>query len=83
MKKLGFPDQAMADYERCFAMQKPPRITDGLYSLAQMHEERGDYAAAIDDCRRIIRCLEEDYADDGPSAEAERLRGEIERLQSL
>lgn len=83
IKKLGFPEQAMADYERCFAMQTHPRITDGLYSLAQMHEGQGDYDAAIADIERIIRCLEEDYAQDEPSAEAQRLTAEIVRLQAM
>lgn len=82
LKKLGMYEAAMTDYEHCFTMQKPPRITDGLYSLEQMHESQKDYEAAIDDYRRIIQCIAEDYNPE-PNAESERLEGEIKRLQKL
>lgn len=36
LKKIGFVQEAIADYEKCIAMQEKPRITDGLYSLAQL-----------------------------------------------
>ena len=82
LKKLGMYEAAMADYEQCFTMQKPPRITDGLYSLAQMHEGRRDYKAAIADYRRIIQCIAEDHNPE-PNAESERLEEEIKRLRKL
>lgn len=82
LKKLGMYEAAMADYEHCFTMQKPPRITDGLYSLEQMHESQKDYEAAIEDYRRIIQCIAEDHNPE-PNAESERLEGEIKRLQKL
>lgn len=82
LKKLGMHEAAMADYEHCFIMQKPPRITDGLYSLEQMHESQKDYEAAIEDYRRIIQCIAEDHNPE-PNAESERLEGEIRRLQKL
>ena len=75
-------EAAMADYEYCFTMQMPPRITDGLYSLAQMHESQKDYEAAITDYRRIIQCIAEEHNTE-PNAESERLEGEIKRLQKL
>ena len=81
IKKLGMWDQAEADYEKCFAMQAPPRITDGLYSLAQMHEQKKDYAAAIRDYTRILEVNEQDYGDD--TAETDRLKAEIARLRRL
>lgn len=80
LKKLGMIEEAMADYEHCFAMQNPPRITDGLYSLAQMHESRKEYQAAITDYERIIQCIREDYNPE-PNAESARLEEEIRRLQ--
>lgn len=80
LKKLGMIEEAMADYEHCFAMQNPPRITDGLYSLAQMHESRKEYQAAITDYERIIQCIREDYNPE-PNAEGARLEEEIRRLQ--
>lgn len=59
LKKLGRYEEALADYEKCFVIQKTPRITDGLHSMAQLHELMGDYAAAIADRERLIRCLNE------------------------
>ena len=82
MKKLGMTKEAMADYERCFSMQNPPRITDGLYSLAQMHESMGEYQAAIADYERIIQCIKDDY-DPDPNAETARLTEEIHRLEKF
>ena len=81
IKKLGMTDQAEADYEKCFAMQAPPRLTDGLFSLAQMHEQRGDYAAAIHDYERILDVNENDYGD--YVAETDRVREEVARLKKL
>lgn len=80
LKKLGMIEEAMADYERCFVMQDHPRITDSLYSLAQMHESRKEYQAAITDYERILQCIREDYNPE-PSAESARLEEEIHRLQ--
>lgn len=81
-KKIGMIEEALKDYEMCFVMQEPPRITDGLYSLAQLHERMGDYKAAIEDRKRIIQCLREDYQVTGGESIDESIR-EIERLKSL
>ena len=72
-------EQAEADYEKSFAIQSPPRLTDPLFSLEQMHEQRGDYAAAIRDYERILDVNAHDYDDD--VAESERLREAIGRLR--
>ena len=42
-------------------MQEAPRLTDGLYSKAQVYELLGDYEGAIRDRQRIIQCLKEEY----------------------
>ncbi len=60
-KKLGRYEEALADYEKCFTMQEAPRLTDGLYSKAQVYELLGDYEGAIRDRKRIIQCLKEEY----------------------
>lgn len=79
-KKIGRYEEALADYEKCFVIQKPPRITDGLHSLAQLHEKLGDFDAAIQDRQRIITCLENEYDTfsgegiDGQKREVERLK---------
>lgn len=60
-KKLGKYKEALDDYEKCFVIQKSPRTTDGLHSMAQLHEILEDYAAAIGDRERIIKCLQDEY----------------------
>lgn len=80
MKKLGRYDEAIADYEKCFEVQKAPRLTDGLHSLAQLHELLGDFDAAINDRKRIIKCLKDEY--DTFSGEGiDSQKREIERLK--
>ena len=79
-KKLGRYEEALADYEKCFVMQEPPRITDGLYSMAQVHERMGDYNAAICDRQRIIKCLREEHKTlSGEGLDSQKR--EIERLE--
>lgn len=81
-KKIGMKEEAKADYEKCVEMQNTPHITDGLFSLAQMHELEGDYQAAIHDNERIIQYLRTDYqVTDGE--EIDSLKREIERLRLL
>lgn len=79
-KKLGRYEEALADYEKCFTIQSPPRLTDGLHSMAQLHELLKDYAAAIDDRERIIRCLHDEY-DVVSGEEINSQKREIERLK--
>ena len=82
LKKLGRYEEALADYEKCFVIQKPPRISDGLHSMAQLHELMGDYAAAIDDRERIIQCLHDEHntvSGEGINSQ----KREIERLKSF
>ncbi len=80
LKKLGRYAEALADYEKCFTMQEPPRISDGLYSMAQVHEFLGDYDAAMEDRKRIIKCLKEEYHTFSGEGIDEQKR-EIERLK--
>ena len=82
LKKLGMEKEAIADYETCVAMQKPPRIVDGLYSLAQLHEKRGEYDLAIRDNERILACLKDDY-EITEGEQADSRQREIERLRSF
>ena len=81
-RKLGLLHEALEAFEKSFTMQQAPRYTDGLFARAQVHEQLGDYEGAIEDSRRIIECLREDYGTvDGEEVD-ERLR-EIERLRQL
>ena len=54
-RKLGRYQEALADYERSFSMQKPPRIADGLYSMAQVHELLGDHKMPAGGVRDLFR----------------------------
>ncbi len=79
---LGMYEEALDAFEKSFTMQSAPRYTDGLFARAQVHEEIGDFAGAIEDRRRIIDCLRTDYdCTDGESVD-ENLR-EIERLKTM
>lgn len=82
LKKLGRYEEAIADFEHCVSMQESPRIYDGLCSLAQIHEQLGQYAMAIEDYRRIIKVLKEEYKVTGGESIEQNLR-EIERLKKL
>lgn len=81
-KKLGLVEEAIADYENCVEMQEAPHITDGLYSLAQVHEMLGDYKAAIKDNERIIKYLASDF-NVTSGEEVDSRKREIERLRKL
>jgi len=79
-KKLGLIKEAIADYEKCVEMQSTPHITDGLYSLAQIHEMLGDYMAAIHANECIIKYLASDF-NVTSGEEVDSRRREIERLE--
>lgn len=79
-KKIGLLKEAIADYETCVEMQSAPHITDGLYSLSQIHELLGDYPAAIKDNERIIEYLASDF-DVTSGEEVDSRTREIERLK--
>lgn len=81
LKKLGRINDALGDYERAFEIQTPPRLTDPLHSIAQLHELSGEYEEAAKVLERIVKCLREEY--ETPSAEEERLVREIERLRGM
>lgn len=82
LKKLGRYEEALEDYEQCFRMQKPGRITDGLHSRAQLFEQLGQHGRAIEERRRILQSLAEDWdCTEGEGVNAQMR--EIERLQRL
>ena len=82
LQKLGRFQEALADYEQCFMIQKSPRLTDGLHAMAQLHEIIEDYTAAIHDRERIIKCLQAEYNTFSGEGINSQLR-EIERLKLL
>lgn len=79
-KKLGFIQEAIADYKTCVEMQSSPHITDGLYSLAQVYESLGDYNAAICANEKILAYWASDFDTIDGELVDERKR-EIARLK--
>ena len=82
MKKLGFYEDALNDYEKCFVIQQKPRISDGIYSRAQLYEQLGRYEEAITERRRIIAILNDDFNTTEGESIDEQLRC-IKRLEAL
>lgn len=80
IKKLGEIDAAIADLEKAMAVQEKPRLADPLYTLAQIHEQQGDFSAAIRDYEEVLAILEEDYGVDTGEG-AHTLKKEIDRLK--
>lgn len=62
MAKLCRYDEALAAHERAMGLREKPRYVDCEESVAQIHEIRGDYAAAIDAHRRILDIMREDWS---------------------
>ena len=81
-KKIGLVQEAIADYEHCFTMQDPPRLTDGLYSLVQVYEGMKEYDKAIATYERILKCMREEYGQQ-IGVEEEECHKEMLRLQML
>lgn len=81
-KKIGLVQEAIADYEKSFSIQAPPRLTDGLYSLVQIYEETNQYDKAIQTYEKILKCLREEH-DQFFGTAKESCKKEIDRLQKL
>jgi len=82
LRKHDCIDEALIDYEKCMAVQKAPRITDGLLSMAQIFEERKEYDQAIECFENLIIIMKEDYH--VTSGEGiEKSRREILRLNKI
>jgi len=83
LKKLGRYEEALADYEKSFAIQAPPRLSDGLYSRAQLFEQLGRYDEAIHEHERLIEVLRSDFhcPEEGGVNGISDHKKEIERLK--
>lgn len=80
--KLGMYDKAIEAYEKSFAMQEAPRIAEGLCSMAQVHEMRNEFEKAINDYKRLLENLKDDYGvTDGE--QVDRYVREIGRLKKM
>lgn len=73
-------DDAIACFRRGIETQKPPRYVDGLESIAQIHEIRGDRGAAIAALEEELELLKREWnTTEGETADA--VRREIRRLK--
>lgn len=82
MKKLGRYEEALADYERSYAVQSTPRLIDGLYSRAQLFEQLGRFAEAAVERIRIVNVLAAEYGStEGPWIDLQK--NEAARLEKL
>ena len=54
-------DQAISLYERDWELDKKPRYTDALQSIAMIYKIKGDNAAAIKTYDRLLECLKSEW----------------------
>lgn len=54
-------DQAIAHYEKSFALEPKPRYVDALWGVATIYEIQGKYKEAISCCDRILQTLREEH----------------------
>ena len=74
-------DQAIALYERAFALQaRRPRYQDELMAIAEIYEIRGDCRKAAETYDRIIELLEKEW---GMTEEAELKEAQREKARLL
>lgn len=59
--RRGEYEEAKICFRRYLELQKPPRYTDGLTSIAQICEIQGDYAGAIAAIREELSLLKSDW----------------------
>jgi len=80
MVRIGDYDRAKVYYRKYQDNQKAPRYTDGLSSIAQLCEIRGDYAGAIAAAEEEIAALASDWDTTTGESVDQHLR-RIERLK--
>ena len=59
--RRGRYEEAKVCFRKYLTLQKPPRYTDGLTSIAQICEIQGDYPGAIAAIRQELAVLESDW----------------------
>ena len=59
--RRGRYEEAKDCFRKYLELQKPPRYTDGLTSIAHICEIQGDYAGAIDAIRQELALLQSDW----------------------
>ena len=80
LAKLGYYDEAIADYEKAMALMPSPRFIDPDEAIAQICEIRGDYETAIACYEKVIELMRTDWSEmqgeaiDAPQRNIARLR---------
>ena len=80
LAKLGYYDEAIADYEKTMSLMPSPRFIDPDEAIAQICEIRGDYETAIACYEKVIELMRTDWnemqgeAIDAPLRNIARLR---------
>ena len=80
LAKLGYYDEAIADYEKTMTLMPSPRFIDPDEAIAQICEIRGDYETAIACYEKVIELMRTDWSEmqgeaiDAPQRNIARLR---------
>lgn len=80
LAKLGYYDEAIADYEKTMTLMPSPRFIDPDEAIAQICEIRGDYETAIACYEKVIELMRTDWSEmqgeaiDAPRRNIARLR---------
>lgn len=75
-------DEAIAYYQKAFALQPSSKYCDAQITAAHIYEIQGNYAAAIASCREQPEVMKnERNLTEG--CEVEQIHSEINRLQNL
>ena len=74
-------DEAIAFYQKAFALQPSPKFTDAQITAAHIYEIQGNYEAAIASCREQLDVLKTEW-NITEGCEVERIYDEITRLQN-
>lgn len=75
-------DEAIAYYQKAFALQPSPKYCDAQITAAHIYEIQGNYAAAIASCREQLEVMKNEW-NITEGCEVEQIHSEINRLQNL
>lgn len=75
-------DEAIACYEKAFALQPSPKYCDAQITAAHIYEIQGNYDAAIASCYEQLEVMKTEW-NITEGCEVEEVQAEITRLQNL
>ena len=83
LAKLGYYDEAIADYEKTMMLMPHPQFVDPAEAIAQICKIRGDYETAIACYEKVIDLMRTDWSEmqgeaiDAPQRDIARLREKL------